>query len=660
MKDFLSHLNKQQYDAATTIDGPLLIIAGAGSGKTLTLVSRIANMIDEGIDPQSILLLTFTNKAAKEMRDRVIRDVGISAVDVTACTFHSFCANFLRKHAHLLSIDNNFTIIDGPDAAEVMSIAKTEYIAKKKEMGITYDPKDFPNKKEIATLYSNSINNCEKLADVILGAGYGVYYEEIKEIVKGYIEYKKKHSFFDYDDLLLYTKRILENYESVREKLGNRYKYVCCDEYQDTNVIQDAILNLMCKDHRNLAVVGDDNQSIYKFRGARIENILTFDKRYPDCKTVVLYENYRSSQEILDLANAVMGYATEGVEKKLHGQFNGVKPKLMVTYDDTEESRTIYDEIIRNHNDGTPLKEMAVIVRNSSQSYGLESILDKNGIPYDKFGGLKFLEKTVVRDIISFLRIFTSQKDEIAMFRILQLYPGIGKGYSNKIKEEVFEKGVGVLPTLYTRNKFYEYLMELYNTIKTLENKSVQEQLSFLLEEYYLEVVERSIDMSKVSESEKLEQKRKLYTDIEDAKTLYVMAEQYKRTSEFLEDIVLDSTMNDKEEDKLNITTIHSAKGLEYDIVFFMDVIEQITPKCPLDSDENPEELRCVYVALTRARKKLYLFAPKQHRNPQFNIYKSELSRFINEDDIIECMSSNVPKYDICRLRNSYDIWDID
>lgn len=660
MKDFLKHLNEQQYDAATTIDGPLLIIAGAGSGKTLTLVSRIANMIDEGIDPDSILLLTFTNKAAKEMRDRVIRNIGDAGAKVTASTFHSFCANFLRKHAQLLSIDNNFTIIDGPDAGEVMSIVKTEFIDEQKKNGITYDAKDFPNKKKICAMYSYSINNSVRLSDVIIESGLWGYLDEIKAIVKKYVEYKKEHSMFDYDDLLLYTKRILENYESVRKKIAEKYKYVCCDEYQDTNIIQDEILNLMCRDHNNLAVVGDDNQSIYKFRGANIENILTFEKRYSGCKKVILYENYRSSQEILDLANSVMNYAVEGIEKKLHGQFSGAKPKMIVSYDNHEQDYEIFRKIKEFHFNGTPLKEMAVIIRNSAQSYGLEGLLERNGIPYDKFGGLKFLEKTVVRDILSFLRILVNSKDEIAMYRILQLYPGIGKTYSSKIKAEVSENGFCVLNTLYAKSKFHEYLVELYDTIEAIKLKSVQEQLTYLLEDYYPEVIERTIEMSKLSESSKMENKQRAYNGIEEAKALYMMAEKYKNTNSFLEDLVLDSTIEDEDEDKLNITTIHSAKGLEYDVVFFMDLIEQITPKCEVGSDEEPEELRCVYVALTRARKHLFILVPKSHKNPQFNIMYSTLSRFINQDDILETMTKNVDEDELYELRIKKDnMWDV-
>ncbi len=499
MKDFLSHLNKEQYEAATTIDGTLLIIAGAGSGKTMTLVSRIANMIDEGIDPSSILLLTFTNKAAKEMKDRIARNIGPSAADVTASTFHSFCAAFLRKHAKLISIDNNFTIIDGPDATEAMALARDEFIAEQKKKGIEYT-KDFPTKKVLIAIYSHSINNCVALKDIIVGSDYELYYNEIKAILDKYVLYKHKHSMMDYDDLLLHTNTILETNEAVRCNMGEKYKYVCSDEYQDTNLLQDKILDLICRDHHNLAVVGDENQSIYKFRGAKIENILTFSKRHPGCKTIILNRNYRSSQEILDLSNAIMEYAIEGTPKTLIGQFNGSRPHLVVTEDNNDENNRIIREIKKHHSRGTPLKEMAVIIRSSSQSYGLENLLNRNEIPYNKFGGLKFLEKVIVRDILSFLRIIANEKDEIALYRILQLYPGIGKGYSSKITSAVAVKGLSVLTTLYPKTRFHQYLVELYNALESIKDKNVMEQLGYLLEDYYPKTAERSIRLSKSAE----------------------------------------------------------------------------------------------------------------------------------------------------------------
>ncbi len=640
MKDFLKHLNKEQYEAATTISGPLLIIAGAGSGKTMTLVSRIANMIDEGIDPSSILLLTFTNQAAKEMKNRIEKSIGEVASEVTASTFHSFCATFLRRYCNMLAIDNNFTIIDSADATEAMGIARDDFVAKKKEENIEYDAKSFPTKKNIIGIYSQSVNNCRSLIDVVSETRYSNYYTEIKEIIDRYVIYKKEHSLLDYDDLLLHTQTILKIHKTIRVATGERYKYVCCDEYQDTNILQDNILNLICEEHHNLAVVGDDNQSIYKFRGARIENILTFDSRYPECKSIILNQNYRSSQEILNLSNAVMKYAYEGIPKNLNGQFNGSKPHFVITESNKDENYRILNEIERLHTEGVPYKEMAVIERGSAQSYELETMLSQKGIPFNKYGGIKFFEKNTVRDIVCFLRIIVNVKDEIALYRILQLYPGIGKCYSSKITEAVSKEGIDVLKTLFHKKSFHIYLKELYDTLLYLENMELEEQLEYLLTEYYPETVTRNIDLSKTPDGKKLEAKHKLIADVKDASTLHSLAENYVSAKKFLEDMVLEATAQKTKTDCVNITTIHSAKGLEYDIVFLMDAIEGFTPKCEKDSNEESEELRCLYVALTRARKELYIFVPKRRVSPPFMSYECHLSRFLDYDDVLRCFAS--------------------
>lgn len=623
---------------------------------THTVVSRVANMIDEGIDPKSILLLTFTNKAAKEMKDRIISFIGVPGKEVTACTFHSFCANFLRRHAALIGIDNGYTILDGVDAVDAMSIAKQEFFAQQKAIGIEYDVKDFPKTKVICQLYSVSINNNSKLANIVEASGLSVYYSEIRSIVENYVSYKKEHNLFDYDDLLLYTKRILEKYPDVRKKLGERYQYVSADEYQDTNVIQDEILNLICEKHQNLAVVGDDNQSIYAFRCANIGNILTFDKRYKNCKSIVLKENYRSSQEVLDVANSIMNYATEGIEKRLHGQFHYNKPKLRVFENNFEESDFIVSEIQKYKRNGVPLRNIAVIVRSAAQTFNLEVKLNQLGIPYEKFGGIKFMEKNIVKNILSYLRVVVNESDELAIYRILQLYPGIGKTYAKKISNQVSTGGIQLLSSLYPKSKFNEYLKEIYDVTCDLKNKPLNEQLEFLIESYYEKVMLRNIEFMKASEATKMEETSKLYSQLEEVKALYQMAKNYKTASRFLSDVVLDATEPEDENDKLNITTIHSAKGLEYDIVFVMDLVEGITPKTKEGDQQDAEELRCLYVAVTRAKRELYLLVPKRHFN---GIDKCILSHFINKDDVLENLDINISKSELASLQDEFDIWDI-
>ena len=326
---YLNELNREQLEAATSIHGPLLILAGAGTGKTKTLVARTCHILDEGVDPTNILLVTFTNKAAGEMKKRICNAVGDQKGNkITACTFHSFCAQFLRLNAQLLGYNTStFTILSDDDAKEIVSMLTN---AKKKELQKNGRyVKNFPTAGVIMNINSQSINDMISIRNAIeCEEKTEGFHEETKEIIEQYIEYKKQRNMMDYDDLLLNTVLVLKNFDQVRKICSEKYQYIMCDEYQDTNRIQDALLELLASEHGNLAVVGDDNQSIYRFRGARIENILTFAERWKDCKVVVLVENYRSSEEILDFCNEVMGHALEGIKKNLHGQFHGEFPSM--------------------------------------------------------------------------------------------------------------------------------------------------------------------------------------------------------------------------------------------------------------------------------------------------------------------------------------------
>lgn len=645
MQQYLAKLNKEQYEAATSIYGMNFILAGAGTGKTSTLTARTAYMVEQGIDPREILLLTFTNKAAKEMKDRIIALMGEKANGITACTFHSFCAIFIRKNASLLGLDSNYTILDSPDMMDALGIAKQDFLANKKQEGKEYNLKDFPQTKVIGSVYEAAINNCMTYEQVIsFMSDLKHFKKEVIEILELFKKYKKERNLLDYNDLLYYTERLLSNDEIIRSQMDKRYKYISCDEYQDTNTIQNKILQLMSQDYRNLAVVGDDNQSIYAFRYANIDNILNFDKIYPDCKTTVLNQNYRSTQEILDFANATMKYATEGKKKYLKGQTNGEKPKLIVKNDCYEEADYIINKILQQKCD---LSDIAVICRSSSQSYILEQKLMSLGIPFNKFGGLKFMEKVIIKDLLAFLRASVNVKDEIALFRILQLYPGIGKTYARKISDIIATDNFDTAIKKYEKRIFAKYLIELKDEIEKLSSLNLDEQMRHLIEEYYPNTVSRNIAQQAITDGKKSELYMSLKESMEDAKILATMASKYRSTNRFLNDIVLDATTEDENENKLNITTIHSAKGLEYDVVFVMDCIEGITPKCKPNSEEDPEELRCFYVAITRAKKELYLMIPKYFNMRNFRGY---LSHFINKNDVLNTTQRNVNNAEIHRL----------
>lgn len=634
IKDFLKHLNKEQYDAATTLEGRVLILAGAGTGKTATMVCRTANMLDEGIKAENVLLLTFTNKAAKEIKDRIISFIGPEASGITASTFHGFCSVFLRKYAHLLNISNDFTIIDNGDAADIVSMMREEFINTKKKEGFEYDLKDFPNPAFIYGIHETVVNSCATLEEVVVFYDLVPFYREIAEILRDFMTYKREHNFMDYNDLLFFTEKILEQDENIRSAYNEMFRYVSCDEYQDTNIIQNKMLDLLTEKHGNLAVVGDDNQSIYRFRGAVIDNILNFDVRHPDCKKIILKQNYRSSQEILDLSNKVMEYAEEGIPKTLLGQFNGNKPELIICDNDFAEKEFILDKVKELKASGIDYKDMAVIMRSGMQSYGLEIDLTKENIPFQKFGGLKFLEKSAVKDILAFLRVSVNIKDEIAWFRILQKYPGVGKTFAKKIAVSISENGINILRTLYNKRGFAKYfgeIIEMYNYICSLD---LSEQLYYLIETYYRSICKRTIELSDASFSKKGDAFVKLEKDIEELKALYVLAKDYKSAKAFLTDAMLDMVVEKENDDSLNLTTIHSAKGLEYKVVFIMDAIDGMTPRITKSEDpENfNEELRCFYVALTRAKEQLYILVPHYHTMTHT---AGRLSSFLNRPDIL-------------------------
>ena len=399
-------------------------------------------------------------------------------------------------------------------------------------------------------------------------------------------------------------------------------------------------------------MVGDDNQSIYAFRYANIANILGFETRYPDCKTIVLDTNYRSSQEILDFVHAMMCYATEGKEKWLNGLCHGKKPQLIITDDSYEEADFIVRKIKEMQ---CPLKEMAVICRSAAQSYVLESKLNMYDIPYEKFGGIKFMEKPTVKDVLAFLRVSVNEKDEIAWFRLLQLYPGIGKTFAQRMATLLLEEDFSAVGKKYGKRQFYPYVEELWQTIKDIKELSLKAGLQFVLQTYYPKVKERQIELSDRKDSEKSELYHSLKQNLKDAEMLQTMAEKYRSTNSFLNDLTLDATVDKSDnKDKLNVTTIHSAKGLEYEVVFLMDCIEGVTPKCEEGDKEDAEELRCMYVAATRAKKELYLMIPRYYSMKGIRGY---ISHFINKEYILEKTEANVPEREVEYLTYQPVFW---
>lgn len=609
MIDYKKELNKEQYEAVMHDKGPALLLAGAGTGKTRTLIYRVAHLIESGVSPESILLLTFTNKAAAEMKERAGKMLK-EKCGITACTYHSFCVKMLRFYASFAGISPNFSIISSPDEADIIDIAKTELNFQRLS--------NMPTGTVFASMLSTCVNKGISLEDLLTEQRYWKFRQNEKKLLalkKEVARYKEEHNLLNYDDILLKFNSMLSSYPNVAKKIEDTYQYIMVDEYQDTNALQDSIIKKIRKDNQNLMVVGDDMQSIYRFRGADVRNILSFPKRYAGCKVIYLIENYRSNQEILNLANHVMTNATEGYEKKLKAQFSSERlPEVCYVDDMKREAEFVLESIKKQHMKGIPYKEICVLYRNSYQSYELEVLLNKEGLDFEKYGGVRFLDRAHIKDVLAFLRIYTNPSDELAWFRILQLHIGIGKVYARNISRKCLEYGPEYLiDDCHKRKKYGVHIRKMYDEIQSWEGKEFLEILKSSCA-YYAKTLENTIRNKKVdSESDREESLQDLERNKEDITILQEMAKDYDSALAFLDATTLDATKSKgNEEDKLVLSTIHSVKGLEYDTVILLDCIDEILPSARyIGSPEDNEDVRCMYVAVTRAKNTLYMIVPK-------------------------------------------------
>ena len=602
-------LNKFQYEAVMHDKGPALLLAGAGTGKTRTLIYRVAHLIESGVSPESILLLTFTNKAANEMKERAEKMLK-EKCGITACTYHSFCVKMLRFYGKMAGISPDFTIISGPDEADIIDIVKSELNFQKL--------KNMPSASVFASMLSTCVNKRLTLEELLKEQKYWRFRQNERKLLllrEETKKYKEEHNLFNYDDILLKFDQMLTDYSNIARRIEDTYRYIMVDEYQDTNTLQDSIIRKIRTKNTNLMVVGDDMQSIYKFRGADVQNILSFPKRYTDCKVIYLTENYRSSQEILNLANHVMTNATEGYQKNLRAQFSSQElPKVYSVNDTKTEAEFVLNRIKAKHAEGIPYNDICVLYRNSFQSYELEVLLNKAGLDFEKYGGFRFLDRAHIKDVLAFLRIYTNPSDELAWFRILQLHIGIGKVYARNISRKCLEYGPEYLiDDCHKRKKYGVHIRKLYDEIQSWEGKEFLEILKSSCA-YYAKTLENTIRNKKVdSESDREESLQDLERNKEDITILQEMAKDYDSALAFLDATTLDATKSkENEEDKLVLSTIHSIKGLEYDTVILLDCIDEILPSARyIGSPEDNEDVRCMYVAVTRAKNTLYMMVPK-------------------------------------------------
>ena len=602
-------LNKFQYEAVMHDKGPALLLAGAGTGKTRTLIYRVAHLIESGVSPESILLLTFTNKAANEMKERAEKMLK-EKCGITACTYHSFCVKMLRFYGKMAGISPDFTIISGPDEADIIDIVKSELNFQKL--------KNMPSASVFASMLSTCVNKRLTLEELLKEQKYWRFRQNERKLLllrEETKKYKEEHNLFNYDDILLKFDQMLTDYSNIARRIEDTYRYIMVDEYQDTNTLQDSIIRKIRTKNTNLMVVGDDMQSIYKFRGADVQNILSFPKRYTDCKVIYLTENYRSSQEILNLANHVMTNATEGYQKNLRAQFSSQElPKVYSVNDTKTEAEFVLNRIKAKHAEGIPYNDICVLYRNSFQSYELEVLLNKAGLDFEKYGGIRFLDRAHIKDVLAFLRIYTNPSDELAWFRILQSHIGIGKVYARNISRKCLEYGPEYLiDDCHKRKKYGVHIRKLYDEIQSWEGKEFLEILKSSCA-YYAKTLENTIRNKKVdSESDREESLQDLERNKEDITILQEMAKDYDSALAFLDATTLDATKSKgNEEDKLVLSTIHSVKGLEYDTVILLDCIDEILPSARyIGSPEDNEDVRCMYVAVTRAKNTLYMMVPK-------------------------------------------------
>jgi DNA helicase-2/ATP-dependent DNA helicase PcrA len=644
LTNILGDLNEQQRAAAEHGAGPLLVIAGAGTGKTKTLASRLAVLIDRSADPASILLLTFTRRAAAEMLRRAGRLVGDAATAaVWGGTFHAMAARLLRSHARPLGLDAGFTILDQGDAADLLNLIRTD-------LGLHKTAKRFPQKSTLLAIYSAAVNTGVQLDELLPGRfpWCAEHTDAIKQVFRDYGDRKMRRNLADYDDLLLYWDQALDA-PDVGPTIAGRFRHVLVDEYQDTNSLQASILRKMWRlmtggsDYggeeekpapSSIMVVGDDAQSIYAFRGATVENILHFPEQFAGTAVVTLEHNYRSTTPILSASNGVMAAAARGFAKNLWTQRpEGRKPLLVTCYDEAEQSKYVVDRILECREEGVPLTRQAVLFRAGHNSDLLEVELARRNVPFVKWGGLRFLEAAHVKDLLAFLRILENPADELSWMRILQLLDGIGPGRARDAIEHLQHNGnePSALLTWRPPDAARATVGELANGLAQMRGAEPPLALS--------------------TEIERL---RSLYTPLlearyerpemrgQDLDQLEVLARRARDRAAFLADLTLDPPVSTSDlagppmldEEYVVLSTIHSAKGCEWDAVYLIHAADGVIPSDMSANDGDlEEERRLLYVAMTRARDRLSIVFPLRYHHRKHALGDAhsyaQLTRFI-------------------------------
>jgi DNA helicase-2/ATP-dependent DNA helicase PcrA len=634
--DYAGELNEQQYAAVTAPPGPLLVIAGAGSGKTRTLTYRVAYLLENGVDPRNILLLTFTNKAARQMLDRVANLLPVDASGLWGGTFHSIGNRMLRRHGSALGYTSGFTIMDREDQKDLLN----SVIASS---GI--DPKEirFPKGDVLADIFSFVVNT-ERPLEELLAEKFPYFLpliEQIKEVHARYEKRKKSSNSLDFDDLLEKNLRMLKEHEEIAAFYRRQFQFILVDEYQDTNKIQADLIDLLAAEHQNVMVVGDDAQSIYSWRGANFQNILAFPRRYPSAQVFKIELNYRSVPEILQVANAAIAPNTQQFRKNLSATRlpAAMKPAIVALNDGGEQARFVAQRILELRDEGIELNEIAVLYRSHYHAVELQLELSRRGIPYQITSGIRFFEQAHIKDVAAFIRFVANSRDEVAFKRMVRLLPGIGgKSADNlwKTWEEALNKDAAIvswserllsMPVGARAKRSWQQLADTLDEIAPNgEPKQPTEMIMSIVEAIYDDYAKANFANYELRK--------------EDLTQLAGFARQFKDANEFLSQLALISNVDAEpavnqagDTEAVNLSSVHQAKGLEFHSVFVIWLTDGMFPSTrSLDTREAiEEERRLFYVAITRAKDELYLTYPHMRLNAGYGDMFQRPSRFLKE-----------------------------
>jgi len=658
--DYVDELNEQQLAAVSAPPGPILVIAGAGSGKTRTLTYRVAYLLENGIDPRNILLLTFTNKAAREMLGRVANLLPVDAGGLWGGTFHSVGNRILRRHGTALGYSSGFTIMDREDQKDLIDTVVA---------GAGIDPKEirFPKGDVLAEIFSFVVNT-EKPLEELLAEKFPYFLpllDKIREVHERYEKKKKTTNSMDFDDLLQKTLSMFQQHERIAEFYRRQFKFILVDEYQDTNKIQADLVDLLARDDRNVMVVGDDAQSIYSWRGANFQNILEFPKRYPDAQVFKIEMNYRSVPEILDVANAAIAANVQQFRKHLSAtrESKALKPALVALNDGAEQAQFVAQRILELRDENVDLNDIAVLYRAHYHAVELQLELSRRGIPYQITSGIRFFEQAHIKDVTAFVRFVANPRDEVAFNRMVKLLPGIGNRTAENLWQ-AWENGLAVSgisdpgkektsAPVGISDPGYNFGERLQAMNVPAKSKKMWTQLAHTLDEIapggqpnppsemITSIVEAIYDNYAKVNFTNYELRR------EDLDQLAVFARQFKDVHEFLSQLALISNVDAEaapgqtsDKEAVNLSTVHQAKGLEFHTVFVIWLTDGMFPSSrSLNTrDALEEERRLFYVAITRARDELYLTYPQMRLAGGYGDVFQRPSRFLQEipNDLVE------------------------